>query len=357
MQPSLQHKLSQLVIQHKKLGQSMSDPTVIQDLDRYRTLAKEYSHLTPIVEQFQAYQQAQARAKEAEQMLSDEDPDMQVLAKAEWEAAKADIAKIEAAIQVLLLPKDPNDERDVFLEIRAGAGGDEAAIFAGDLFRMYTRHAEKRGWQVEIVSEHEGERGGFKEIIALFSGKAVYSRMKFESGVHRVQRVPETEAQGRVHTSTCTVAVMPKIEAIDSVTIRPDELRIDTFRASGAGGQHVNRTDSAVRITHIPTGIVAECQQERSQHQNRAKAMVLLQARLLSAEQRKQQKEQTETRRSLVGTGDRSEKIRTYNFPQNRVTDHRVNLTLYKLDIVLDGELDELTDVLSQAHEAELLEK
>ena len=288
-------------------------------------------------------------------MLNDSDAEIRELAAEEIAEAKRELTDIEAALQVLLLPQDPSDGNNVFLEIRAGTGGDEAAIFSGDLCRMYHRYAEQKGWSVEILSERAGEHGGFKEVISRVVGQDVYSHLKFESGAHRVQRVPETESQGRIHTSACTVAVLPEIEEVDSIEIRKEDLRVDTFRSSGAGGQHVNTTDSAVRLTHLPTGIVVECQDERSQHKNRARAMSLLQAKLLSAEQESQRASQASERRSLVGSGDRSERIRTYNFPQGRITDHRINLTLYKLDEVVSGDLDPLIVPLRQEHQADLL--
>ncbi|MEK9624652.1 MAG: peptide chain release factor 1, partial [Halieaceae bacterium] len=295
------------------------------------------------------------RVAVARHMLNDSDAELRELAAEEIAEAERELTDIEAALQVLLLPQDPSDGSNVFLEIRAGTGGDEAAIFSGDLFRMYHRYAEQKGWSVEVLSERSGEHGGFKEVISRVVGQDVYSHLKFESGAHRVQRVPETESQGRIHTSACTVAVLPEIEEVDSIDIRKEDLRVDTFRSSGAGGQHVNTTDSAVRLTHLPTGIVVECQDERSQHKNRARAMSLLQAKLLSAEQESQRASQASERRSLVGSGDRSERIRTYNFPQGRITDHRINLTLYKLDEVVSGDLDPLIVPLRQEHQADLL--
>jgi peptide chain release factor 1 len=288
-------------------------------------------------------------------MLDDPDPELRALAGEEIEDTQQPLLDIEAALQMLLLPRDPSDGSNVFLEIRAGTGGDEAAIFSGDLFRMYHRYAEQKGWSVEVLSERPGDHGGYKELISRVAGQDVYSHLKFESGAHRVQRVPETESQGRIHTSACTVAILPELEEVDSVEIRKEDLRVDTFRSSGAGGQHVNTTDSAVRLTHLPSGIVVECQDERSQHKNRARAMSLLQARLLSAEQDSQRESQASERRSLVGSGDRSERIRTYNFPQGRITDHRINLTLYKLDEVVSGDLDSLIIPLRQEHQADLL--
>jgi len=313
----------------------------------------EYSQLEPVVREYERYLQASEDKTSALEML--DDPEMKELAQEELRDANASLETLESTLQVLLLPKDPNDDSNIFLEVRAGTGGDEAAIFAGDLFRMYTRYAEVRGWQVEIMSQNIGEHGGYKEAILRIIGKGAYSRLKFESGAHRVQRVPETESQGRVHTSAATVAIMPEISEVAAQEIKSADIRVDTFRASGAGGQHVNKTDSAIRITHIPTGTVVECQDERSQHKNRARAMSLLQSRILEAEKQAQHNEQAEARRSLVGSGDRSERIRTYNYPQSRVTDHRINLTLYKLDEVIAGSLDSIIDPLISEHQADLL--
>jgi len=306
---------------------------------------------------YRRFRDANDALSEAELLAQDDDPDMKAMAQDEIQNNKALIAELEKELQVLMLPKDPNDSRNVYLEIRAGTGGDEAAIFVGDLFRMYSRFAEGKRWQFEVISANHGEHGGYKEIISRISGQDVYQQLKFESGAHRVQRVPETESQGRIHTSACTVAVLPEVEAIDEVDINMDELRIDTFRASGAGGQHVNKTDSAIRITHLPTNTVVECQDERSQHKNKAKALALLQTRLLDAQQQAQQKEQAQARKSLVGSGDRSERIRTYNYPQGRVTDHRINLTLYKLDEIIEGDVSVLIDPLLQEHQANLLQE
>lgn len=355
MKLSIQQKLSALVDRHEEVQALLSDPEVISQQKKFRELSKEYAQLEPIVKTFKIYQETVDAEKNAHELLKDTDPEMRELAQAELLNAKKRIEILENELQLLLLPKDPNDDKNVFLEVRAGTGGDEAAIFAGDLLRMYVRYAESQGWSVEMISESEGEHGGFKEVVARLSGEKVYSKLKFESGAHRVQRVPETEAQGRIHTSACTVAIMPEVDEVDEVEIKPEELRIDTYRASGAGGQHVNRTDSAVRITHIPTGTVVECQDERSQHKNKARAMSLLQARLLSAMQTAQRKEQAETRKSLVGSGDRSERIRTYNYPQGRVTDHRINLTLYQLPQIMEGHLSEIINALVQEHQAELL--
>lgn len=355
MKLSIQQKLSALIERHEELQALLGDASVIGEQKKFRELSKEYSQLEPVVQAFKAYQLAVLAEKNANELLKDADPEMRELAQIEFSEAKKEIERLENELQVLLLPKDPNDDKNIFLEIRAGTGGDEASIFSGDLLRMYTRYAETQGWSVEMISESDGEHGGFKEVVARLSGDKVYSKLKFESGAHRVQRVPETEAQGRIHTSACTVAIMPEVDAIDEFEIKSDELRIDTYRASGAGGQHVNRTDSAVRITHIPTGTVVECQDERSQHKNKARAMSLLQARLLASVQAAQKKEQSETRRNLVGSGDRSERIRTYNYPQGRVTDHRINLTLYQLPDIMEGKLDEIINALIQEHQADLL--
>jgi peptide chain release factor 1 len=355
MKPSIQKKLQLLVERHEELGALLSDPEVIGNQNKFRDFSKEYAQLEPVVTVFQRHQACLKDIEDMEEMLNEADPDMQQLAKTELLSAKEQLPKIEDELQVLLLPRDPNDDSNIFLEIRAGAGGDEAAIFAGDLYRMYSRYAEAKGWQVELISASGSEKGGYKEIISRIIGQGAYSHFKFESGVHRVQRVPETEAQGRVHTSTCTIAVLPEIDEVENITINPADLRVDTYRASGAGGQHVNKTDSAIRITHIPTGTVVECQEERSQHKNRAKAMALLQSRLLAEEQRKQRQQQADTRRDLVGTGDRSERIRTYNFPQGRLTDHRINLTLYQLPDIMEGKLAPIIGALIHEHQADLL--
>jgi peptide chain release factor 1 len=322
-------------------------------MDQFRKLSRERAELEPVIVQFHAFRQAENDLAEAEAMLAD--PDMREFAEEEMASAKARLPELEIELQKLLLPKDPNDERSVLLEIRAGTGGDESALFAGDLFRMYSRYAERQRWQVEIMSASESELGGYREIICRIGGNGAYSRLKFESGGHRVQRVPETETQGRIHTSACTVAIMPEADEVEDVNLNPSDLRIDTFRASGAGGQHINKTDSAVRITHLPTGIVAECQDGRSQHQNKASALRVLAARIKDIQVREQQAKEAATRKSLVGSGDRSERIRTYNFPQGRLTDHRINLTLYKLDAVMQGDLDEVTAALTAEHQAELL--
>ena len=355
MKTSLLTKLDALADRHEEVAALLGDADTAADQNRFRDLSKEFAHLNEVVTQHQRWTQLQETVADARQMLNDPDAELRELAAEEIAEAERELTDIEAALQVLLLPRDPSDGSNVFLEIRAGTGGDEAAIFSGDLFRMYHRYAEQKGWSVEVLSERSGEHGGFKEVISRVVGQDVYSHLKFESGAHRVQRVPETESQGRIHTSACTVAVLPEIEEVDSVDIRKEDLRVDTFRSSGAGGQHVNTTDSAVRLTHLPTGIVVECQDERSQHKNRARAMSLLQAKLLSAEQESQRASQASERRSLVGSGDRSERIRTYNFPQGRITDHRINLTLYKLDEVVSGDLDPLILSLRQEHQADLL--
>ncbi|MGB0467202.1 MAG: peptide chain release factor 1 [Pontibacterium sp.] len=355
MKASILSKLEKLTDRFEELAALMSDASVITDQDRFREYSKEYAELEPVVKSFAAYNDALGDQAEAESLLKDSDPDMREMGKEELAEAKARLEALEAELQILLLPKDPNDSHNVFLEIRAGTGGDEAAIFSGDLFRMYSRFAETQGWKVEVISANEGEHGGYKELISRVVGTDVYSRLKFESGAHRVQRVPETESQGRIHTSACTVAVMPEMEAAGDIEINKADLRVDTFRASGAGGQHVNKTDSAIRLTHIPTGVVVECQEERSQHKNRAKAMSLLASRLQAAETEKHAAEQASTRKSLVGSGDRSERIRTYNYPQGRVTDHRINLTLYKLQEVMGGELGHVVEPLMNEYQAEQL--
>ncbi len=353
MKPSLQSKLEQLALRREELDRLLADERATADLAQYRKLNQEHADITPVVEHYQAWQQARADLATAGELLAD--PDMRDFAQEEVEAAKARLAALDAQLQILLLPKDPNDERNIFLEIRAGTGGNESALFAGDLFRMYARYAERQRWKVEVVSESEGEVGGYKEVIARIVGNGAYSKLKFESGGHRVQRVPETEAQGRIHTSACTVAVMPEADEAGEIDINPADLRIDTFRASGAGGQHINKTDSAVRVTHLPTGLVVECQDDRSQHRNKAQALSVLAARLKDRRDREAQAREASTRKSLIGTGDRSDRIRTYNFPQGRVTDHRINLTLYKLNFVMEGELDELINALTAEHQAEQL--
>ncbi|HIQ40539.1 MAG TPA: peptide chain release factor 1 [Sulfurivirga caldicuralii] len=355
MNESLRHRLDSLSERLQELNALLSDADTLSDQKKFMALSKEHAQLTPVVETWAAYQQVEADLAEAEALLKSGDAELAELAKEELPALKKRINELEAALKLHLIPKDPNDTANVFLEIRAGTGGDEAAIFAGDLFRMYARYAEQRGWRLEVLSEQPGEHGGFKEIIARISGEDVYARLKFESGAHRVQRVPETETQGRIHTSAATVAVMPEMDESDEIEINKADVREDTFRASGAGGQHVNKTDSAIRLTHLPTGVVVECQDERSQHKNRARAWALLRAKLAEMERSKRQAEEAATRKSLVGSGDRSERIRTYNFPQGRVTDHRINLTLYKLADILEGDLDPVIEPLLQAHHAELL--
>jgi len=355
MKDSILAKLEKLQDRYEELAALMSDPDVITDQNRFREYSKEYAELEPVVKAFAAYGQAEDDLAEAELMAQDSDPDMREMAKEELSDAKERIEQLEGELQILLLPKDPNDSRNVYLEIRAGTGGDEAAIFSGDLYRMYAKFAETQGWRIEVLSANEGEHGGYKELITRVVGTDVYSRLKFESGAHRVQRVPETESQGRIHTSACTVAIMPEMDESAEIEINKADLRVDTFRASGAGGQHVNKTDSAIRLTHIPTGVVVECQEERSQHKNRAKAMSLLASRLQAAEQERNAAEQAGMRKSLVGSGDRSERIRTYNYPQGRVTDHRINLTLYKLQEVMAGELGHVVEPLMAEHQAEQL--
>jgi peptide chain release factor 1 len=355
MKTSIQDRLRQVAARYEEVGLLLSEQEVFSDQNRFRELSMEYAQLEPLVRSWGRWQGANTAVEEARQMLEERDPEMRAMARDELASGEQRMQALEQEIQLLLLPQDPHDDNNIFLEIRAGTGGDEAAIFAGDLFRMYQKYAEARGWNLEIFSQSEGEHGGFKEIIARIAGQGAYSRFKFESGTHRVQRVPETESQGRIHTSACTVAILPEAEDLEEIDLNSADLRVDTFRASGAGGQHVNKTDSAIRITHLPSGIVVECQDERSQHNNRARAMSLLQARLLEQEQLRQDSEIAASRRLQVGSGDRSQRIRTYNYPQGRVTDHRINLTLYKLDDILTGELDPLIDPLLQEHQAELL--
>jgi peptide chain release factor 1 len=353
MKPSMLAKLDQLAERLQELSDLLMQEGVTSNMDNYRKLTREHAELGPLVALYQSYRQAGSDVQAAQDMLSD--PEMKEFAQDEIAAARARMEQLEADLQKMLLPKDPSDERNIFLEIRAGTGGDEAALFAGDLLRMYTRFAERNRWQVEMISESPSEIGGYKEVIVRIIGFGAYSRLKFESGGHRVQRVPTTETQGRIHTSACTVAIMPEADEVEDVQINPADLRIDTFRASGAGGQHINKTDSAVRLTHLPTGIVVECQDDRSQHKNKAQAMKVLAARIKDVQLREQQSKEAATRKSLIGSGDRSERIRTYNFPQGRMTDHRINLTLYKLDFIMDGDLEELTNTLVAEHQAELL--
>jgi peptide chain release factor 1 len=355
LKPSLQEKLSSLVDRFEEVGALLSDPDTIADQVRFRDLSREYARLEPVVRDFREWRRVEGDLAAAREMQSDPDPEIRIMGEEEASTLAAREESLELELKKHLVPRDPRDDNNIYLEIRAGTGGDEAALFAGDLFRMYSRYAENRGWSVEILSASEGEHGGYKEIISRVVGSGAYSRLKFESGAHRVQRVPETESQGRIHTSACTVAVLPEVESVEEVEVNSGDLRIDTDRASGAGGQHVNKTDSAVRITHVPSGIVVECQDERSQHKNRARAMALLRARLLDEEQQKQASEQARTRKLLVGSGDRSERIRTYNFPQGRVTDHRINLTLYRLDEILEGSLDVIIEPLVNEHQAEQL--
>lgn len=356
MKESLRLRLDQIVDRYEEVTALLSDPSVISDNNKFRELSVEHSDLMEITTLWQNYVRAETDQADAETMLAESsDPEMKEMMQDEIDSASKTIAEMEEALNVMMLPKDPNDKVPAFLEIRAGTGGDEAAIFSGDLFRMYQKYAQNQGWTVEILSANEGEHGGYKEIITRVSGNSVYGRLKFESGAHRVQRVPETESQGRVHTSACTVAVMPEVEIDDSVDINPADIKMDTFRSSGAGGQHVNTTDSAVRLTHIPTGTVVECQQERSQHKNRAHAMKMLVSKIQQAKVQAQVDVADSIRRDLVGSGDRSERIRTYNFPQGRMTDHRINLTLYKLDSIMEGDLDEILDALLREHQADLM--
>jgi peptide chain release factor 1 len=349
---SIRERLEGVSERFQELSGLLADPETISDNARFRRLSMEYSQLEPVVAAFRDYEVARKDLDAALDMLKDPDPALRAMAEEEAHAAESRLEHLEVDLQKLLIPRDPHDHSNLFLEVRAGTGGDEAALFAGDLFRMYLRYAENRGWQVEVLSRSEGEHGGYKEVIARLIGEGAYSRLKFESGAHRVQRVPETESQGRIHTSAATVAVMPEPDEVEAPEINPADLRIDTYRASGAGGQHVNRTDSAVRLTHLPSGLVVECQDERSQHKNKARAMSLLAAKLFEAEQRRQHEAQSAARKSLVGSGDRSERIRTYNFPQGRVTDHRINLTLYKLESILEGDLDPVIEPLINEHQA-----
>ncbi|HUK06151.1 MAG TPA: peptide chain release factor 1 [Burkholderiales bacterium] len=353
MKSSLRSKLDSLEARLEELNRLLSAEEATRDMDAFRRLSREHAEVAGKVELYGRYRKAERDAGEAREMAGD--PSMKALADEELKAAQAAMHRLEAELQAALLPRDPNDDKNLFLEIRAGTGGDESALFAGDLFRMYTRYAERQGWQVELISESPSELGGYKEVIARVAGQGAYSRLKFESGGHRVQRVPETETQGRIHTSACTVAVLPEADAVGEVVLNPAELRIDTFRASGAGGQHVNKTDSAIRVTHLPTGIVVECQDSRSQHKNRERALSVLAARIKDKQEKELAARTASTRKSLIGSGDRSERIRTYNFPQGRVTDHRINLTLYKIERIMDGELDEIVGALAAEHQAEQL--
>lgn len=353
MKSSIQQKLESLVNRMADLDALLASPDVVNDMDNYRKITREHAELTPVVTLFNRYRKAEDDLNAAEEMAKD--PEMREFAEEEIKLGKKSLDDIEISLQKALLPKDPNDDKNIFIEIRGGTGGDESALFAGDLFRMYTRFAERQRWQVEIISESLGEVGGYKEVIARIVGQGAYSRLKFESGGHRVQRVPATETQGRIHTSAATVAIMAEADDASDVVINPADVRVDTFRASGAGGQHINKTDSAVRLTHIPTGIVVECQDGRSQHKNKEQAWRVLAARIKDKQTREQQAKEAAERKSLIGSGDRSERIRTYNFPQGRVTDHRINLTLYKIDFIMDGDIVELTDALIAEHQAEQL--
>ena len=355
MKASIIAKLEGLVERYEEVQALLGEPETMNDQDKYRELTREYSQLEEVVNCFQGYQGAVEDLDAAEMMLEDDDPEMREMAKDEIKEAKNALEKLADELQILLLPKDPNDDRNCYLEIRAGAGGDEAAIFAGNLFRMYSKYVDTKNWRMTVMNSNASEQGGYKELVAKIDGEGAYGIMKFESGGHRVQRVPETESQGRVHTSACTVVVMPEIPEAEAISINPADLKVDTFRASGAGGQHVNKTDSAIRITHVPTGTVVECQDQRSQHKNRAQAMSVLQARLQQAEDEKNQAEEQTIRRSLVASGDRSERIRTYNYPQGRVSDHRINLTLYRLNEVLEGDLDSLLEPILQEDQADKL--
>jgi peptide chain release factor 1 len=353
MKPSILHKLEQLAGRLTELDHLLGAEDATRDIDHYRKLSREHAEIGEVVALYNEYRALEAALVEATEMLAD--AEMKALAEDEIARCKAALAEVDVRLQTALLPTDPNDQRNLFLEIRAGTGGDESALFAGDLLRMYARYAERSRWQVEIISANESELGGYREVIARIVGNGAYSRLKFESGGHRVQRVPVTETQGRIHTSACTVAVLPEADALAEVDINPAELRIDTFRASGAGGQHINKTDSAVRITHLPSGIVVECQDDRSQHRNKAQAMAVLAARIKDQQEREQAAKIASTRKSLIGSGDRSERIRTYNFPQGRITDHRINLTLYKIDAIMNGDIDELVTALTAEHQAEQL--
>ncbi len=353
MKPSIAAKLAQLKTRLEELNHLLSAENLTSNMENYRKLTREHAEIAPVVELYESYRRSEDDIQAAQEMVND--PAMREFAEAEIRDTRERLTQLESDLQHHLLPKDPNDDRNIFLEIRAGTGGDESALFAGDLFRMYARFAERNRWQVEVLSQSPGELGGFKEVIAKIIGQGAYSRLKFESGGHRVQRVPATETQGRIHTSACTVAVLPEADEIADIVLNPAEMRIDTYRASGAGGQHVNKTDSAIRITHLPTGIVVECQEDRSQHKNKARALSVLAARIKDKQVREQAQKTAATRKSLIGSGDRSERIRTYNFPQGRITDHRINLTLYKIAAIMDGDLFELTSALNAEHQTELL--
>ncbi|MEM6985407.1 MAG: peptide chain release factor 1 [Pseudomonadota bacterium] len=355
MTPAIESKLQSLIERHSEVAALLADPETLAEQDRFRNLSREYAKLEPLAEAFTRLESARDDLAAAREMVNDDDAEMRELGRSEQASSEARIASLESEIQVLLLPSDERDDNNVYVEVRAGTGGDEAALFAGDLLKMYARYAELRGWRTEMISASDGEHGGYKQAVMRVIGQGAFSRLKFESGAHRVQRVPQTESQGRIHTSAATVAILPEIESVDEIEINASDLRIDTYRASGAGGQHVNKTDSAIRMTHLPTGIVVECQDERSQHKNRARAMALLQARLLDDEIARKEAEHAESRRLQVGSGDRSERIRTYNFPQGRVTDHRVNLTLYKLEDIITGSLDDIIDPLLAEHQADLM--
>ena len=355
MNNQMRNKLEHLIERREEINALLSDPSIIGDQNSFRDLSIELSDIGPVVDHFEGYLTLDSELNATREMASDEDPEIRRMANDEMPRLQSELDHSFETLRRLLVPKDPNDDRNIFLEVRAGTGGDEAAIFAGNLFRMYNLYAEGRGWKVEVMSQSHGEHGGFKEVISRVVGRGAYSQLKFESGAHRVQRVPETETQGRIHTSACTVAVMPEADEVDDVEINPADLRVDTYRASGAGGQHVNRTDSAVRFTHLPTGVVVECQDERSQHKNKARAMSVLRSRLLEAQISAQKQEEAQNRRSLVGSGDRSERIRTYNFPQGRVTDHRINLTLYKLNEIISGDLGLIIEPLVSEHQADEL--
>lgn len=353
MKESLRQQFERLALRLNELDATLAEPSIAGDMKRFRELTREHAELSSLVERFRRFEQRERDLAAAQEMLSD--PEMAAMAEEEIASARADMERLHGELQTALLPRDPDDGRNAFLEIRAGTGGDESALFAGDVARMYLRYAERRGWRTEVMSENTSELGGYKEVVFRIEGDGVYGRLKFESGGHRVQRVPATEAQGRIHTSACTVAVLPEPDEADEITLNPADLRIDTFRASGAGGQHVNKTDSAIRITHLPTGLVAECQDDRSQHRNKAKAMAVLQARLRDKERSERAAKEAATRKGLIGSGDRSDRIRTYNFPQGRLTDHRINLTLYRLQAIVDGDLDEVIEALQAARAAEQL--